>query len=109
MAAWGQDKGFGGRVRSVALPGFEIAGERSTFLHSCDWYMENVSASRELLSWRKLSKYYFKQTVLFEGLYLFHHECVVSKGPDHEPEPCNRCELGKARMEKWLKYTEVRN
>lgn len=66
---WGQEKGVGERVRSVALAGSTTLGERGTFLGSCDWHMENVCTSQELLSWRKLSKYYFKQTVLFKGLY----------------------------------------
>lgn len=33
----GQDKGFGGTVRSVLLAGFEVVGARSTFLHFFDW------------------------------------------------------------------------
>lgn len=98
VTAWGQDKGFGGRVRSVALAGLEIVGERNTFLHSCDWYVENVSTSQELLSCRKPSKYYFQQTVSFKGLYqTYFIMCVVSEGPDCEPEPSKRCESGKGR------------
>lgn len=94
----GQDKDFCGRIRSVALAGFEIVRERSTFLHSCDWYMENVSISQELFSWRKLSKYYFKQTLSFKGLnQTYFSVCVVFKRPECEPEPSKCCESGKAR------------
>lgn len=33
----GQDEGFGGRVRSALLAGFEVVGARSTFLRFFDW------------------------------------------------------------------------
>lgn len=83
-------------VRLVALSEFEIVREISTFLHSCDWYMENVSISQELLSWRKLSKYYFKQTVSFKGLkQTYFIMYVVFERPECEPEPSNAVNQGR--------------
>lgn len=100
VTAWGQDKGFGGRVRSVALAGLETAGERSTFLHASDWYMENVSTSHKQLSWRKLSKYYFKQTLLFKGLFqtCFIMHVWFPKGQTVSPSPPNAVNQGRPEL-----------
>lgn len=58
--------------------------------------MENVSTSQELPSYRKLSKYFFKQTVLFKGLYhiRFIMNISLQKGLTVSPGPLNAVNPG---------------